>query len=433
MKVKIEVQSDNLITHDDFIGVSRRVHYNQFISEFYERMGSENQMPIKLLEDGSVLYGPDENMHRRSERVKSCCRNWTFDFYKGVKLKNLVRVERCDDRFCLNCQSLISDQRQAQYTPVLDEYVQTHDLYHIVFTVPNVDEDRLESTIKLMFHVFGERLIRYFQGTKKIRGVDFEKYGYVGAVRAIEITVSKRDGTFHPHLHCIFALKKNLDLPKVFYNRYSVDRTGRQPIRLFSELEILLQRIWCLLILKIKVTRENIENIASLCKYPDGFTLTADVTNGDYHEVFKYAIKGSFKNETLFDYEKFLALYKALYGKQAYQTYGCFNKYNFNVIDEDLGLTTPDDAFDKFIETLCELEEPERIDEILAQALQNTLDEKCKYISRATFTRHFRALSEEDKIDKLKELQKIIDKKEAEGEQLAIFKKQSRGRENGND
>lgn len=410
------VKTDNLMTHDDFLSVSRRCHYNQFIADFYKRFADDNRVPIRLSQTGEIIFGKDENFVRRSERVRKCCSSWTFDFYKKTGYKNLVRVDRCDDRFCLNCQALKADQRFVQYSPIFDQWTDTNDMYHVVLTVPNVDDDNLPNTVTLMLDRFSY-LIRYFNGTKKIKGVDFGQYGYRGAVRSLEITVSKTDGSYHPHLHCIFVLEKDLDMSQVYWNQFSEDRYGRQETRLFSEFEVLLQRIWCLLILRIKVTKETIEGIADVCDYPDGFSCRADLSNGKYHEVFKYAIKGSFKNETLFKYENFLTLYRALFNRRCYQTYGCLSKYDFNEVDEYLGFRTPDESFDLFIASLQGEEIPKRIEELLGQILVNTSKEEFKYISRATFSRHFKALSEEDKEEFLEKLQAEV----VQDKQLSIL------------
>lgn len=240
MKDKVNVE--NLITYDDMLSTSRRCHYNKFIAEFYERFAEDERVPIQLSSTGEIVYGKDPNFVRRAERVKRCCNNWTFDYFSKAGYKNLVRVDRCDDKFCLNCQSLSADQRFFQYKDVLDSFSKTNDLYHVVFTCPNVDAYRLRDTVELMLDRFGY-LIRFFQLSKKIAGIDFVKYGYEGAVRSLEITVSKSDGSFHPHLHTFFILEKGLDMSKVYFNSFSIDRTGRQDLRLFSEFELLLQRL----------------------------------------------------------------------------------------------------------------------------------------------------------------------------------------------
>lgn len=398
------INSENLITHDDFLSTSRRCHYNQFIGKFYERFADDHRVPMQLRAGGEIVYGKDPNFVRRGKRVQDCCKTWTFDYYQKSKYKNLVRVDRCDDRFCLNCQALKADQRFVQYAPLFDEFLETNDMYHIVFTVPNVEAWRLRDTVTLMLDKFAY-LIRFFQGSKRINGVNFDKFGYEGAVRSLEITVSKKDGTFHPHLHTIFVLKKDMDLPQVFWNKFSVDSTGRTPTRLMSELDMLMQRIWCLLILKEKVTADNILNIGKVTGYSDGFSCRADLSNGKYHEIFKYAIKGSFKNETLFDYENFLTLYDALYGRRCYQTYGCLSKFDFNEVDEELGLNSQDKAFDLFLKKLQWCEVPKRVEDLLGEILNESANGDIKFISRATFARHFKALSEEDKEAYLEELQ----------------------------
>lgn len=402
------VKDENLITHDDFLATSRRCHYNQFIGKFYERFADDNRVPIRLDDTGEIVYGKDPNFLRRGKRVKECCSTWTFDFYRKSKYKHLVRVDRCNDRFCLNCQALKADQRFVQYAPLFDEFLETNDMYHVVFTVPNVNAERLRSTVTLMLDRFAY-MMRFFQGTKKVKGLDFTKYGYCGAVRSLEITVSKKDGTFHPHLHSIFVLEKDMSLPQVFWNKYSEDRTGRTPMRLMSELDILFQRMWCLLILKKEVTLENIQNIGAVTGYSDGFSCRADLSNGKYHEIFKYAIKGSFKNETLFDYDNFLTLYDALYDRRCYQTYGCLSKYDFNEVDEDLGLNGIDKAFELFIEKLKWCEVPKRVDNLLGEILKESASGDIKFISKATFLRHFKALSEEDKRMYLEKLNDSLD------------------------
>ena len=401
--------NENEITRDDFLSTSRRCHYNKFIADFYDRMADENEMPIATY-DGEIIYGKDIGFVTKAKKVRECSKNWSFDFFDKVGVKNLIRVNRCTDRFCLNCQALAADQRFVQYVPILDGYSKDYDLYHIVFTVPNVDDVHLADMITLMLDRFSY-LIRFFDGRKKIRHLDFKKYGYIGAVRSLEITVSKKNGSYHPHFHTIFILKKGLNLQQVYWNRFSEDRTGRQPTRLFSDFELIIQRIWCLLILRIELIKYNIEHIEEVCPYPDGFSCRADLSNGKYHEIFKYAIKGTFKEQTLFKYEAFRTLYKALFNRKCYQTFGCLLKYDFNDYDDSLGLNSPDEAFELYLARLLSEELPQRVEEQLSDILKTKFrdeERQFKYISRATFTRHFKALTAEDKQEALKKISALI-------------------------
>lgn len=397
------------ITHDDFLSVSRRCHYNTFIADFYDEMAKDDEVPIAI-NHGDIIYEPDLTLTKKAQNLRACSKSWLFDKYEHAGVKSLVRVNRCKDRFCLNCQALAADQRFVQYSKVLDSYAADYDLYHIVFTVPNVEADRLADTVTLILDKFSY-LIRFFDGRKKIRNLDFAKYGYQGAVRSLEITVSKKNGSYHPHLHTIFILKKGLNMSQVYCNRFSVNRM-RNEFRLFSEFEMIIQRLWCLLILKEKVTKQNIENIEKICQYPDGFSCRADLSNCKYHEIFKYAIKGTYKEETLFTGNAFRTLYYALYNRRCYQTFGCLLRYDFNDYDVSLGLNSPDEAFDLYISRLQSEELPQRVEEELTGIINSLLkitDKEFKYVSKSTFTRHFKALSEEDKQETLKELSALID------------------------
>lgn len=407
-KTTEQVLKSYLFEKDDFVSVSRRCHYNKFIAGFYERMAEEDDVPY-IDCHGELRFGKNLNMLSIARSVFECNKHWKFNFFEQSKAKVFVKVNRCKNRFCLNCQSMAADQRYAQYGKVLDEYVADYDLYHVVFTVPNVSAEKLEDTLSLMIDKFSY-MIRYFDGRKGIRGVNLKSLGYVGCAREIEITVSKRDGSFHPHIHSIWILKKGLNFAPVFFNNFSVDRTGRNPDRYFTELELLFQRMWCLLIMRKTVNKANLNNIEEVTGYPDGFSCTADLSNGDYHEIFKYAIKGTFKEETLFKYETFKTLYKALFGKQAYATYGCLFRYDFNEYDEDLGLKDPDYIFGMILEKLYKTEIPKRIEETLNKILRsydNNVD--IKYISKSAFVKHFKTLSEEDKEVYLQELLEELD------------------------
>lgn len=406
---------ENEITRDDFLSVSRRCRYNKYIADFYEHMAEEHEMPIAIKDNSlseQIVYVKDEGFVQKAKKLRECSKFWGFDLFNKAGVKNLIRVNRCTDRFCLNCQALAADQRFVQYSRILDEYTKTNDLYHVVFTVPNVDGAHLSDTVALMLDKFSY-LIRYFDGRKKIRNVSFKKYGYIGAVRSLEITISKKNGSYHPHLHTIFILKKGLNFQSVYWNRFSEDRTGRQDVRLFSDFELIIQRIWCLLIMRERVVKQNIEQIEKvLPQYPDGFSCIADLSNGKYHEIFKYAIKGTFKEETLFKEETFKTLYWALFNRKCYQTYGCLQNYDFNNYDDSLGMDSPDELFELYLSRLQSEELPVRIEEQLHEILKlkfADVERQFRYVSRATFVQHFKNLSAEEKLEELRKLQNIFD------------------------
>ena len=392
-----------------FQDIQKRAAYNSAQAEYYRRMSKE--------------AGEDLLMEKKAERTETCSKVWDLDVYKTHGLKQVVGINRCHDSFCYVCQSIKALRRFQIYAPVLQEYEKDYDIYHIVFTVPNVDGRRLKITLDKMTDCFA-RLIRYFEGSKKIKGFDFDRFGYVGAVRSLEITTgAKKDGCrgndFHPHFHCMFLLRKGIDLPHEIYNSFSNDRNHAKGTYLFSRLETLLQRLWCLLLLNIKVTKENIINIEAMTngRYKDGFSIRAYNVNkrftngvwetlpdgpGKFHEIFKYAIKGTYKNESIFTYDEFRCLYDALWNRRVYQTYGVLQKHNFEDVDDVFTPQMATDAlFEEFLKVLQSREKPFRtqteLDSILRDLTANgKRKKKIHYFGPSVLRKVFSGKTEEE-------------------------------------
>lgn len=396
-----------------FKDLQSKAQYNVYQSEYYERLSEETY---------------DELYKRKAERTLACSKIWNLNYYIKHGIKQIESIVRCNDAFCYICQSLKAQRRFEIYSPILRDLEHSCDIYHIVFTVPNVTGKRLKWTLDKMYDRFG-RLMEYFRGSKKIKGIDFGQYGYLGAVRTLEITTGKKREEFHPHFHCMFALAKNApNMEKIKANSFSYgdyDFVSQQKeLTLFSQFEWLLQRIWCLLMLDVKVTVENILNVyeKSGWLYKDGFDVKADKAEpkpgkppeSAYHEIFKYVVKGTYKKEKIFTYEEFCYLEGALYNRHVYQTYGCLRQYDFNEVDD---IFTPKTQADFYFETLLqELQRREKpiviqscIEEILKELDGNKRRVlKIRYIGPATLRRAFSQMSEQEKIDCFEKMRKVL-------------------------
>lgn len=381
-----------------FEDLQSKAAYNVYQSEYYARMAEEYD---------------DDGYERKAERTLDCSKVWNLSWYVSHGVKQISNIVRCNDAFCYICQSLKAQRRFEIYSPILKELEKSNDIYHIVFTVPNVTGEALRWTLDKMYDRYG-RLMEYFRGTKKIKGIDFGQYGYRGAVRSLEITTGKRKindcNDFHPHFHCMFVLSKDApNMEKVIENSFSTVKTdyktGAKTVTTFSRFEWLLQRVWCLLMLDIKVTKENIANIYELTggKYKDGFDVVANDAEGKYHEIFKYVIKGTYKKEKIFTYDEFCRLEAALRNRHVYQTYGCLREYNFNEVDDVFSPKTKLDVyFSLLLKELQTREKPLVVQSCLEEILQDFDKNKrrkkqIRYIGPATLKRAFSKMSEEER------------------------------------
>lgn len=371
----------------------RRLRKNTVLSYFYEKLAEDiyfDDVAYMSVKNYDFWSRRCDTVKDRGERIALCTRFCKGDYYRLQGIKDLQRTNLCRDRFCDNCQNTISQQRYEKYLPVLEKLTEDFDVYHIVFTVPNVFIKNLAKAINTMYKAFA-RLIRYFDGRKKIRHVDFLQYGYVGAIRALEITKNRERNDFHPHLHCLFLLKKGqkLDENRFYINPYSFNNADikhkqRGKPRKFSSFEIFLQKIWRLLIDGIEVNYSNIDELSL------GYSVICDQAKDRFKEIFKYATKGILAVEKDKDptgvYEDFCALFFILYQRKLVQGYGSLRQLKF---EEEIDLTA-DEIYMQVIKSLHEIETPEEYHEDFKEMYREVTERKnITYISRKTVSHIF--------------------------------------------
>lgn len=357
---------------EKFERVHRRIKKNNTIAAYYDELAEERG---------------DDTMKRVAQNMRDCCGYWDIDYYRFQGVKDVLRTNCCKNTFCENCQNSLSIQRERKYAPLFDELARTCRLYHVVFTVRNCRGEELRNVVENMYKQFGY-IIRLFTGNAKIKGYDFEQYGFLGAVRALEITKNKVRGDFHPHFHCVFVVREGarLDEERMYINKYSFnnpDVGGKywEIERKFNAFEILLQKVWRLRIDGVKVNRKHIEEL------PLGYSVICDkCEKGKYHQVFKYATKGILtskdENSALNGYADFVPLRDTLYRRKVIQGYQCLNRFKFDVnIEQD---ARADEAYQEVLEKLRELEEPARVFEFLSEITGEIKRKNVTYISRST-------------------------------------------------
>lgn len=278
----------------------------------------------------------------KCENIEKCNKFYLVDRYDVEMIKELRKTNLCKDKFCNNCKKVKQATRMSRYIPAIEPY--RENAYHLVLTVPNVHGYNLKERLDEINKAFNT-LIRYFDGRKRIKGIDFKRYGYLGAIKSIEITF--HDDWYHPHLHVLIVLKSRGVEERIHQNVFSYSASNG--FRLFTDLEILIQKIWALLLNGVKVTKKNIDELV------DGYSCTLDKFNDDdYAELFKYLTKDFDDSHNILTYNNFAVILESTYRLKQIQGYGCF----YQVIDENLDDELSKD-YENVIKFLKELEKPE--------------------------------------------------------------------------
>lgn len=355
--------SERVIDEEYFKDLKQHTIKNYQIAEFYDNLYNESG---------------DYTFYNKSHAIDVCCKWWDVDYFRLQNVKDVKRVNLCRDKFCFNCQSMLAIKRQSKFSPILDHFRKDYMVVHMVVTVPNCEPEYLLPLLDKMYKKF-PYMMKYFKGQKKVSGINFTKYGYGACVRGLEVTYNTDTGTFHPHFHCMVLFRKDLDLTPKYINSFSYD--NGQLLRKFSDLEILLQKVWFILMNDCTVTEKSINQLR------EGYSVTCQDSQGYYHECFKYACKGAFdesKGAFLYKEPTFRVLYQALKNRRMIQGYGLL--HNFNDLDGEILDDEVNEEYNQVIAKLRQIEEPilyiESLDEVIERCGFG-----CRYISKSNIKR----------------------------------------------
>lgn len=326
--------------------------------------------------DNVYPFEPD-TIRNRIESMSLCNKWWLIDRFDISKVKNFKKTNLCKDKFCNNCKKVKQSQRMSKYIPILKQYKDS--LYHLVLTVPNCLGEDLKYTIKKMSKSF-RKLMYYLRGDRKIVNYEWlQNLGYEGAVRSLEVTF--KDDIYHPHYHIGIVLNpEELDkFKKKYINSYSYSYGELK--NYFSDIEILIQKIWYLIWNDIRITSSNIDTLK------EGYSCKLDKFNeNDYQELFKYLVKGQDENANNFKYENFKVLYESLYRVKQIQGYGCLYKIDDNLDDELI-----EDMYSEYIEELYKKEIPI---EILQSPGELMEDNEYILISKKSYIKYLKEIGD---------------------------------------
>ncbi|MDR2090932.1 MAG: protein rep [Clostridiales bacterium] len=238
---KKDYENSGKITREDF---------ERFLSEIDESSGfgrdrrALKEYNAKLSEYFAEYYGEVKRdvLDKTAKALLVCNDWWLMDVYQKERIMEIKRSNLCRCRLCPNCQKMLQASRLYHFASAIEKTAETANLFLLTLTVPNSTADNFVQTVSCMYDAFS-KLIRFLNGTKKIRGVSFSDLGYRAAFRSFEVTYKRDD--YHPHFHVILAVSKDFWLDKKILNKYSYSFFVKT--RSFSDFEILIQKLWRLL------------------------------------------------------------------------------------------------------------------------------------------------------------------------------------------
>jgi len=318
--------------------------------------------------------------------LEECHRLFHFDYYDWQAIKDFQKTKYCMNRFCVNCAKKSAATKFMRFKEVFDKQADQYDTYHVVLTAKSCIGDNLKIHLNNMLRCF-QKFVRYLSGRDKIFGIDFSRFGYAGIVRNLEINPNLNEKYkvmfYHAHFHCILAVKKGTQFKSTGefgknYNSFSWNKFTevRTP---FSDFEILIQKIWYMIInnhtVILNPPKNNSEALSILTLQEGYSAVCEEIKDGNYHEAFKYTIKPNTDVDMNFD--TFKHLHEALFKKRASQGYGIFYRLK---LDDKI-----DDSFDSIhdgvIYLLKKFEEPTFVSETAEQVIEN-MKKNIRYINR---------------------------------------------------
>lgn len=192
-------------------------------------------------------------LNKRSARVFDC--GSFLEFVVTDTEKKLQQANFCRDRLCPMCNWRRSMKIFSQVSQVMNSHLmQDYQFLFLTLTVRNCSADKLSLTIQALYD--GWRFL--YNKCKEFRS------SIEGSFRSLEVTRNKIDGTYHPHLHCVLAVK-----PGYFKHGYISQKRWSELWQNACDLD------YCPIV--------HIEKIKP----------SSDGLAGAVAEVTKYAVKGS--------------------------------------------------------------------------------------------------------------------------------------------
>lgn len=169
-----------------------------------------------LLEEYADLMNWSDMFTDKDRIAMSECGEWlSFAEGEGGAL-HLAAANFCRKRCCPMCMWRKSEKQFANCLAISEDLTaKGYRFLHLVLTVPNCENGgaALSQAVKSLYAAFGR-----FWAYKRV------KMAFKGVLRCLEVSYNYDNHTFHPHLHCLVAVKKSYFNDPRVYLKYDVIR-----------------------------------------------------------------------------------------------------------------------------------------------------------------------------------------------------------------
>lgn len=173
-------------------------HKQMEFTEFDSILKDYTKMMLLAEEYNNLLHGNDFHNLDQEHALDLCGSDLGFVLDDDGKPR-LHSANFCRKRICPMCQWRKSQKQFSNCLKLSDLLEQQgYRFLHLVLTVPNCAEKDLKRTVSELYKSFSK-----FWKYKEIQRA------FKGCLRCFELTYNYDTFTFHPHLHCLIAVKKS--------------------------------------------------------------------------------------------------------------------------------------------------------------------------------------------------------------------------------
>ena len=169
------------------------------------KMHKVNSLKLHELYKKALVLDNNLISESRMKSLEECGNNLIFSVNdknkKRLKSANFCRIRTCP--MCNWRKSLKLFGQTSEIANIIINQDSSTRFLFVTFTVKNCDADKLSQTIDMMNMGFK----RLTDKSKKLAITNKFKNNMLGYMRAIEVTYNQQEDTYHPHIHCIFAVK----------------------------------------------------------------------------------------------------------------------------------------------------------------------------------------------------------------------------------